>query len=145
MGVSKNITIPEKPLIRRYLIWCYKTTREELEKTERKFTQLKVDRFLLSSLPDPSSKKILEGGRKAFAQRVIEFQEYIVKKEKDAIEQKYADRKAGLLTTEYQYLRLRFLGIEKAIVRFLGSKELKNIELLYEQEMIRRILVASDH
>jgi hypothetical protein len=143
MGISKNITVSEKPLIRRYLIWCYKTTREELEKTERKFTQLKVDRFLLSDFS--VSKKGSKSDREGVVQQISDFQEYIVRKEKEAMDQKYADPKKGLLNAGYQYLSLRFHAIKKAVVHFLGLKELKKIEMIYEEEMLRRIMVAREH
>ena len=39
-----------KNLKKRYLIWFYKTTKEALDKIERKFTQMEIDKFILKEL-----------------------------------------------------------------------------------------------
>ena len=62
-----------KNLKKRYLIWFYKTTKEELDKIERKFTQVDIDRFILKELKksdkDNDVKSLIE-----------QFEEYIQKK-----------------------------------------------------------------
>ena len=42
-----SLTQREKDLIRRYLVWCYTTTKESLDKIDRYFIQYKVDSVLL--------------------------------------------------------------------------------------------------
>jgi len=39
-----------KTLTKRYLLWCYKTTKEQLDWIDRKFTQIQVDRYTLKCL-----------------------------------------------------------------------------------------------
>jgi len=49
--MPKNIfSLDQKNLIRSYLVWCYKTTKEDLDKIDRYFTQNHVDNFILSRL-----------------------------------------------------------------------------------------------
>ncbi len=133
----------EKSLIRRYLLWCYKMTKEELDHIDRKFTQLKVDYEILNTLTqEPLSQKLL---REKYFQKIAEFKKYILDKEKTAVSQKYLDHKKKILQPEYQYLKNRLKVIKKTIVRFLDRKELATIEDLYEREMTRRIIEARDH
>lgn len=142
-GPKKRLTLNERNLIRRYLVWCYKTTKESMDRVERKFTQLRVDRFVLAQLPSQKSKgynlnegydKLLQG-----------FKKYIAKKEDDALREKFAGNSSRKLKPNYQYLIYRFEAIQQAIVYFLGKNELKKIEGLYEQEMTQRILEAKEH
>lgn len=46
----KNDNLNTKKLKTRYLVWLYKTTKERLDRIDRKFTQLEVDRFILREL-----------------------------------------------------------------------------------------------
>lgn len=137
-----KISAQEKALIQRYLIWCYKTTKESLDKIDRKFTQIQVDRFILGhiekSLPRPSS-------RSEYSQLIDDFKVYISSKEKDGLSQKYLNSKGGAPHSNYIYLQNRFNAIEKAIRHFCGPRVLTKISLLYEQEMTRRILESRDH
>jgi len=133
-----------KHLLRRYLLWCYKMTKEELERIDRKFTQLEVDGFVLREL----QKKLapLKGSaREDFAKKINEFKDYMAKKEQNANNEKFADILSKKLKPHYFYLTQRFLAIEKAIVSFLGRTELKKIQSSYDQEMIRRILESREH
>lgn len=124
----------EKRLIRRYLVWCYKTTKEDLERTDRKFTQLQVDYFILEYL------EALSGDLKdSLARHLGEFRDYIAKKEESAASGKFQDPGKNILRAEYLYLRKRFEAVEKAVIHFLGKKELLTIQRLYEAEMTRRI------
>ena len=129
-------------LFRRYLIWCYKTTKEDFDRIERKFTQLEVDYFLQKQLSAVFPGKGLAAGCQA---KLDEFAQYIADKEKDAMSTKYADEKQKVLQPEYWYLQARLEAIRKAIKHFLGGKELKKIDDLYEQEMTNRILAAREH
>ena len=136
MEEEKN-KIKERQLIRRYLIWCYKTTREALERIDRKFTQLTVDRHIMGLLPQKA------GG--AYQEKLDEFQKYINEKEKAALEAKYADPGKTILNGEYVYLRNRLTAVEKTICDLLGKEGLEEIQLSYEEEMTKRILAARDH
>ena len=129
----------DKNLIHRYLVWCYKTTKESLDKIDRYYTQLQVDEFILKHL---RNKKIKDA---AYAHLVDSFEEYMLKKKKNVDKQKYADEAQAILRSDYVYLTNRFLAIEKAIVHFLGKKQLAVIENLYEKEMTLRILQTREH
>ncbi len=139
-----GFTPAEKRLIRRYLIWCYKTTKEELERTDRKFTQLAVDEFILDQLRK-TSHLIPGAPREKYLQEIKKFKEYRNKKREEALTQKFLDQDNEIPHANYLYLKNRLGSVEKAIVRFLGKKELNTIGLLYEEEMTKRILQARDH
>lgn len=127
-----KLTPNEKNLIRRYLVWCYKSTKEELDRIDRKFTQLKVDDFILLKL---SSKPGAE--RKALEGSIAEFKEYISKKQESASAEKS--------TPKHVYLQNRLSAVEDAVKYFLGAPELTKIIALYEHEMTVRILQAREH
>jgi len=132
----------KKSLTRRYLIWCYKTTKEELDKIDRKFTQLEVDDFMLdvlqASIPSENAKT-----KKEYLKKIDEFKVYIKNKEGrakiDPVSKKID------LDADYLYLKNRLKAIEKSIEKFFGKKEVGIVKDLYEQEMTRRILEAREH
>ncbi|HLF17357.1 MAG TPA: hypothetical protein VI749_00480 [Candidatus Omnitrophota bacterium] len=134
----------EKDLIRRYLIWCYKMTKEDLDHIDRYFTQLEVDAFVLDSLKKTADYK---SGANAQPYRMLvgQFEEYMEEKRRNVLKKKFLDGKRTRLDPQYQYLKNRFGALEKAIVVFLGKKELDAIRRLYEEEMTRRILAATEH
>ncbi|MBM3245458.1 MAG: hypothetical protein FJZ15_06685, partial [Candidatus Omnitrophica bacterium] len=70
-----------KQLKRRYLVWFYKTTKEALDKVERKFTQAEIDRAIL--------KELRKNSNSALKKLTDEFEAYIVNKEKSGVELKY--------------------------------------------------------
>lgn len=119
----------------RYLLWLYKTTREELERIERKFTQLEIDNFLLKEL---CAGKAGENYRSF----IDEFRAYVEKKQREGARLKFA---AGGLKPEYAFLAAKLKAIEKAIAKTLGRPRLAEIKSLYELEMRRRILESHDH
>jgi hypothetical protein len=131
-----------KNLIRRYLIWAYKTTKEAFERIERKTTQLAVDDYLLKNLSKAVKGK---SAGKEYEQHVEEFKQYILSKKQDELKLKYADSQGEYLNPQYLYLKNRLTAIEEAIKHFLGVRELKKIENLYEEEFIRRILQSKEH
>ncbi len=133
------MTLSQKNLIRRYLIWCYKTTKEELDRIDRYFTQSLVDGRLLELLSKNKQKNA------AYQKKIADFKVYMDVKEKNALEKKYLDLKNKTLQPQYCYLQNRLNAIEQVIVEFLGKKELKLIQALYENEMTRRILEAREH
>lgn len=124
-----------KNLKKRYLIWFYKTTKEALDKIERKFSQVEIDRFILKELKRLDKHKALEP-------LVLEFGEYIQKKEADGFNLKFENKK---LKPNYLFLALKLEAVEKTIVQELGKKGLEEIKLLYEVEMIERILRSTEH
>jgi len=144
MGKKSDLTRREKDLIRRYLAWCYKTTKEELDKVDRYFTQLKADDFVWQQLRKTKEYKPSSGAG-AYKDLVDQFQGYMKKKEANVLKKKFKDNKCTTLNPDYQYLHNRFVAVEKAIRHFLGAKDLEKICCLYEQEMTRRIFEAREH
>lgn len=124
-----------KNLKRRYLIWFYKVTKEALDKIERKFTQLDIDKFILKELKAKDKEKRAE-------KLIAEFQAYTLSKEMDGIGLKYEGRQ---LKPEYYFLDLKLRAIEKTIAKELGKKALEEIKALYEKEMTERILKSTEH
>jgi hypothetical protein len=125
----------------RYLLWLYKTTKEEFDRLERKFTQADIDKKILRYMGENFNSRDLKSKNEA-RKLLKDFKEYIIKKEKDGRELKFEGRK---LKPEYYHLSLKLLAIEKTIVDELGQGGLKEIKTLYEHEMKRRILEAQDH
>jgi len=124
-----------KNLKKRYLIWLYKTTKEDWDKVERKFTQLDIDRAILDELNKLDSDKRTKSFIEAFAN-------YIRNKEKKGLDLKYEGNK---LKPEYHFLGLKLKAIEKVIAEELGKKALREIKSLYEKEMTERILKSREH
>lgn len=141
---KKRMNPEEKNLYRRYLIWCYKTTKETLDRIDRKFTQLDVDDFILKELNKAPELKDKTKERK-YRLKIIAFQQYMKHKEKSAYVDKYEQGRDGELKADYWYLYKRLEAIKKAIRSFLGGSELVKIEKIYEEEMIIRILKAREH
>jgi hypothetical protein len=125
----------------RYLVWLYKTTKEELDRIERKFTQAGIDRKIMHSLRETIDSRKIKSKNEA-RKFLNDFKEYITKKEKDGMALKFEGRK---LKPEYYHLSLKLAAIEKVIVAELGHRRLREIKVLYEREMIRRIVEAQDH
>lgn len=129
-----------KFLKKRYLIWLYKTTKESIDRIDRKLTQLDIDYKLLKyfkkaakNYPDISLVKLTE-----------EFEIYIKNKEKDAIFSKF-ENGSKQLKPDYLFLKLKLEAVRQEIIDLLGKKGLKEISDLYENEMIERILKEREH
>ncbi len=122
-------------LKKRYLIWLYKTTKEALDRIERKFTQADIDKFILMDM-------IRQDKDKKAAKFIDEFKAYIANKEKDGFNLKFEGDK---LRPEYYFLSIKLKAVEKAIEKSLGRSALDEIKLLYEMEMIERILKSTEH
>jgi len=120
-------------LKKRYLIWLYKETKEALDRVDRKFTQIDIDKFILEELQKGTiaDKKFLD-----------EFITYVNNKEQDCQKIKSGDT---YLNSEYQFLSLKLQAIEKSIVNELGAEGLEEIKNLYHQEMVDRILRSTEH
>ncbi len=127
----------EKRLHGRYLLWLYKMTREEIEKVERKFTQLAVDRELEADLARASAG-LAQEARQGVAAFLEEWRTYIAQKESDARKLKFDDR--GRVAGKYLFLTLKLEAVEAAIRRREGAKGLNRIKALYEEMCVRRIL-----
>lgn len=144
---SKNkevlVTQREYELTRRYLIWFYKSAKEDLDKIDRYFTQVPVDAFVLNHM----RQEIKEDAHvpEAFKEKVDAFEQYMMAKKTKAEVQKFFNVEQAMLTSDYLYLKIRLESVEKAIVHFLGEEALIEINTLYETEMSRRILEARDH
>lgn len=123
-----------KNLKKRYLIWFYKVTKEALDRVERKFTQVEIDKFILKELSR------LDKTKKA-GKFIQEFQAYVENKEREGLALKYTGND---LSPEYHFLAIKLRAIEKAITKELGSKALKEIKALYEKEMTERILKSTE-
>ena len=139
MPRASQWTQKEKHLLRRYLLWSYKTTKESLDRIDRYFTQLHVDHFIFKEL------KKVQSSHPAYLNLVNNFDKYRQEKEKNVLPKKFLDASKKTLEPNYQYLKERFSAIEKAIGHFLGEGELKKISALYEEEMTRRILEEKEH
>ncbi len=139
-----KITADQKNLIQRYLLWCYKTTKEDLDRIDRKFTQLVADAHILNTLKKLKEKSF-DTDWPQFERYLDDFKGYIAKKQQEALTQKFCDPKTRKINPQYLYLQIRLQAVEKTIVRLLGSASLKKIKALYEEEMTRRILEAEEH
>lgn len=137
--------LSEKELMYRYLVWCFKTTKEELDRVDRKFTQLKIDNFVLKQLERTSVLPMRDTQRQDYQKSLESFRQYIAQKKNDAFVEKYHDVATKKLNPRYAFLQLRLEAIEKAIRNFLGPKTLKDIQSLYQEEMVHRILAEREH
>lgn len=124
-----------KNLKKRYLVWFYKANQEALDKIERKFTQVEIDRFILKELKRADKEKRVQS-------LIAQFQDYVQKKEEDGLKLKFEGKS---LKAEYLFLVLKAEAIEKAIIKELGKKVLNEIKMLYEIEMTERILRSTEH
>jgi hypothetical protein len=122
-------------LKKRYLLWLYKTTKESLDRIDRKFTQLDIDTSILTEL-----KK--SGTRGKVTKYIEEFATYVSNKEIEAQRLKYKGRR---LQPEYHFLALKLQAVEETIRKELGVKGLDEIRSLYQNEMEERILRSTEH
>ena len=124
-----------KNLKKRYLVWLYKTTKESLDRIERKFTQLEIDRQILCYLKKLDRQKRAAGF-------IFDFKTYMANKERQALSLKYEGKN---LKSEHYLLDLKLAAIEKVIKDELGKKGFAEIKSLYEKEMTERILKSKEH
>ncbi len=125
----------KKLLKKRYLLWFYKTTKEALDRVERKFTQLEIDKFILKELRRLDKSE-------AIKKHIQEFENYIQYKEKEGLDLKYEN---GQLRPNYSFLVTKLKAIENSIIKELGKNSLKEIKALYEKEMSERVLKSTEH
>lgn len=131
-----------KNLKTRYLIWLYKTTKEELDRIDRKFTQLEVDGVIFNKLK-PAFNKLPKSQKEAYKKYLADWSGYIKNKKIDAEQLKF--EKTGEIKPNYLFLRIKLSAIESAIKKLIGRSQLNQIRLLYHQEMLKRILEERQH
>jgi len=131
-----------KNLRKRYFVWLYKTTKEEFDKYERKFTQTDIDKDLLLEMENELLGSYLPHEKQYLEKFVNQYREYISGKEKTCLELKYQGKKTN---PEFLFLDIKLNAIEKLIVKELGRRGLEKIKAHYEQEMIQRILRSTEH
>lgn len=124
-----------KKLKKRYLVWLYKTTKEELDRIERKFTQLEIDNLILKELLGMDKNKRLE-------KFIEEFKAYVQNKEKEGMELKFED---GEISQGFLFLESKLKAIEKTIIGEFNEAALNEIKSLYEKEMTERVLKSAEH
>ncbi len=124
-------------LIRRYLLWLYKTTKDELDRIDRKFTQLDVDRFISDHFFRILGR-LNKKSRDALGPFFREWDAYIDTKEKDAEGLKYVGPEE--LEAHYAFLHLKLQAVLLAARRFLGTKSVQEFQRLYEAKAIENIL-----
>ena len=117
----------KKSLHKRYLFWLYKTTKDELDKIDRKFTQLDIDRDI---------EKILSS-KEGISEQLKEWKEYIIAKESDALKLKFANE--GSVDPRYLFLSLKLEAIEHITKKMLGRRILLEFKKLYEDTSLRAI------
>jgi len=126
-----------KNLKKRYLVWLYKTTKEELDKFERKFTQSEIDKDILQDIENTLMGAYLPHEKAELEKLVNSYREYILSKEKACLGLKYQ----GLKTNpEFIFWDVKLNAVEKSIIKELGRRGLEEIKSLYEKEMTQRIL-----
>ncbi len=124
-----------KNLKKRYLLWLYKTTKDSLDRIDRKFTQLEIDLELLKEIEKQ------DRGNKT-SKFIDEFSSYIKNKEKKGRDLKFEGKN---LKPEYSFLVFKLKAIEKIIIKEFGNSTLSEIKSLYEKEMVERILKSTEH
>ncbi len=119
-----------RSLTKRYLFWLYKTTKDELDRIDRKFTQLDVDRALQRYL------KARAGG--VLAPFLQEWERYIAAKEKDAQALKFDAQ--GRPLASYAFLALKLEAVERETRKRFGARALAEFRRLYEEAAMKNIL-----
>ncbi len=127
-------------LTKRYLLWMYKTTKDELDRIDRKFTQLEVDRFIADYFLKVSGR-LNKKRRDALSAYFRQWDEYTGAKEKDAESLKYVG--PGELEPRYAFMHLKLEAILRAVRRYLGPGSIKEFQRLYEAKAIENILCAT--
>jgi len=124
-------------LTKRYLFWLYKVTKDELDKIERKFTQMDIDRDI-QRLLDKKTKGLDPALKKGIQPHLDEWQEYIFQKESDAQKLKFDED--GRLNASYLFLSLKLEAVTQIIRTRLGLRGYRQIQRLYEESLVKRIL-----
>jgi hypothetical protein len=128
-----------RSLQKRYLFWLYKTTKDELDRIDRKFTQLDIDRAMLDFFRGRAvgARDVVKGGVDIF---VREWQEYVTGKEADARKLRF-DEKGGILAS-YYFLHLKLKAVLDLAQRRFGARAVRDFKRYYEEASMR--LIAQD-
>jgi len=121
-------------LHKRYLLWLYKTIKDELDKIERKFTQLDIDAEIQKKL----EAKIEDAPVEGLEPFINEWKEYVALKKTDAHKMKFDEK--GDMSPSYVFLRLKLDSVEEIVERRFGKKTLEQFKALYEEASIKRIM-----
>ncbi len=127
-------------LYKRYLFWLYKTIREDVDRIDRKFTQLVLDEQIAALLERdmaPLDKELRQG----VGPFIEEWKTYIAQKADDARKLKFSE--SGFLKFEYVFLRLKLRAVEQLIVKRLGRRHLNEFRRRLEEAAMQGIL--QDH
>lgn len=125
----------------RYLLWLYKTVKEDVDRVERKWTQLDIDRRMYEYIGGKIAREQKGIHKKKLTEALQEFKIYIEKKEKEGNSLKF---KGGKLDAEHQFLLFKLQAVEESAVKELGGEALTKIKALYEEEMQKRILESKE-
>ena len=124
-------------LTQRYLFWLYKTTREQTDKIDRKFTQLEVDKEIQKIL-EKRIYSLKKGSQKSLKPFLKEWKEYIFAKQSDA--QKLKFNEEGGFSDEYLFLHLKLAAITEIIKDRFGLAALKKFKALCAERAFKAIL-----
>jgi len=131
-----------KNLKKRYFIWLYKSTKEDFDKYERKFTQIDIDNDILTEMENALLGSYLPHEKDALQKHIDDFQRYIQTKEKACSELRDQHKK---INPDFIFSEIKLNAVEKIIIKELGRKGLEEIRSLYEEEMTQRILKSTEH
>jgi len=126
-----------KNLKKRYCIWLYKTTKENFDKYERKFTQVDIDKDIMDEMEKKLLGSYLPHEKEVLQKNINDFHEYIANKEKACSELRNQDKK---IHPDFIFSEIKLDAIETVILKELGRRGLEEIKSLYEKEMTERIL-----
>ncbi|MCX5714065.1 MAG: hypothetical protein NT033_04510 [Candidatus Omnitrophica bacterium] len=130
-----------KNLKKRYFVWLYKGAKDVFDKFERKFTQVDIDKDILTEMEKELLGAYLPHEKDALQKYINDFQKYVENKEKACSEFRNQGKK---INPEFIFSEIKLDAVEKAIVRELGKKGLEEIRSLYEKEMTERILKSTE-
>ena len=131
-----------KNLKKRYFIWLYKNAKSVFDKYERKFTQVDIDKDILTEMEKELLGSYLPHEKGTLQKYIDDFQRYIENKEKSCSEFRDQGKK---INPEFIFSEIKLDAVEKAIIKDLGKRGLEEIKSLYEKEMIERILKSTEN
>lgn len=125
-----------RSLQKRYLFWLYKTTKDELDRIDRKLTQLDVDREMLDIFRrDKGAEDSAHSGLQA---PVKDWENYIAHKEADARKLLFDDE--GRVLASYYFLRLKLKAILGVTRRRFGAATVRHFKRYYEEASMKLIM-----
>lgn len=127
----------ERSLNKRYLFWLYKMTKDELDKIDRKFTQLEIDKEIQKLLKN-RVRLVGKKTERCLEPFLKEWQEYIFQKASDAQKLKYIEN--GDENANYLFLHMKLESICRLIKVKFGNSMLKRCKQFYEEAAMKRIL-----